>query len=83
MATYGETDLGWGDYGPWAYRKVAEPELTSLLTREADPKTIAGVDCITFQPAPGGAQLNQDRYAVEDWELGDGVWKFVAVFDGM
>lgn len=82
-ALYGETNLGYEGYGPWRYRKLSEPELTSLLTRLADPKSIAGVDCVSFQPATGEAPINQDRYAVEDWDLEGGIWKFLAIFDGL
>jgi len=81
-ALYGETNLGYEGYGPWRYRKLSEPELTSLLTRLADPKSIAGVDCVSFQPATGEAPINQDRYAFEDWDLEGGIWKFLAIFDG-
>jgi hypothetical protein len=82
--TFGETDLGWGkEYGPWKYRKLHDQQLTSVLTGVADPKTIAGVDCISFQPCLADGSESQDRYVVEDWELEDGIWKFLAVFDGI
>lgn len=80
---YGETDLGYEGHGPWRYRKLPEPEITSILTQLANPKSIAGVDCVTFQTCVGETPINQDRYAVEDWELASGVWKFLAIFDGL
>jgi pyruvate dehydrogenase phosphatase len=80
---YGVTDLGWEGESGWTYSKVEEPKLSSMLTSVANPKSITGVDCITFQPCLIEDQANQDRYAVENWELSNGTWKFLAIFDGV
>lgn len=76
-----QTDLGWGpDAGPWNYRNVPEPTLSSLLAAVAKPSTIGSVDIIDFQPQTG--QPSEDRHIVQDWAFQDGTWKFLAVFDG-
>ena len=77
----GQTDLGWGPgSGPWNYRKVPEPVLSSLLAAVAKPDTIGSVDTIDFQPQTG--QSSEDRHIVQDWALQNGTWKLLAVFDG-
>ena len=77
----GQTDLGWGPgAGPWSYRKVPEPTLSSLLAVAAKPNTIGSVDIIDFQPQT--RQSSEDRHIVQDWNLQNGTWKLLAVFDG-
>lgn len=77
----GQTDLGWGPgAGPWVYRKVPEPILSSLLTAVARPNTTGSVDIIDFQPQT--QQSSEDRHVVQDWDLRNGTWKLLAVFDG-
>lgn len=76
-----QTDLGWGSgAGPWKYRKVPEPILSSLLVAVANPNTIESVDIIDFQPQT--KQSSEDRHVVQDWNLKNGAWKLLAVFDG-
>ena len=76
-----QTDLGWGpDAGPWYYRKVPEPALSSLLADVSNPNTIGSVDIIDFQPHAD--QPSEDRHIVQDWAFQNGSWKFLAVFDG-
>lgn len=76
-----ETDLGWGpDAGPWNYRKVQEPALSSLLASAANPNTIGSVDIIDFQPQTD--EPSEDRHIVQDWPLQNGTWRLLAVFDG-
>lgn len=77
----GQTDLGWGPVsGPWSYRKVPEPDLSSLLAAVANAKSIGSVDIIDFQPQT--KQSSEDRHVVQDWNLKNGAWKLLAVFDG-
>ena len=76
-----QTDLGWGPLaGSWDYRKVPEPVLSSLLANMAKPNTIGSVDIVDFQPQTD--QPSEDRHVVQDWALQNGIWKFLAVFDG-
>ncbi|KAF9652898.1 protein serine threonine phosphatase 2C [Thelephora ganbajun] len=76
-----QTDLGWGaGAGPWDYRKVPEPTLSSLLAAVAKPNTIGSVDIIDFQPQ--AEQSSEDLHIVQDWTLQNGTWKLLAVFDG-
>lgn len=73
-----QTDLGWnGEL--FVYTPLAEPQLTAELTRHANPVEVAGAHAVTFQPAGPG---NQDRYAVQDWNVHGGTWRFTGVFDG-
>jgi hypothetical protein len=77
----GQTDLGWGSGAEtWKYRKVPEPTLSSLLAAVAKPITIGSVDTIDFQPQT--KQSSEDRHVVQDWNLKNGTWKLLAVFDG-
>lgn len=76
-----QTDLGWGPgSGPWNYRQVTEPLLSFLLASVANPNTIGSVDIIDFQPQT--EQSSEDRHVVQDWDLKNGTWKLLAVFDG-
>jgi len=78
------TDMGWGpDYGPWKYTPLTEDELSSMLARLSGATVTADVHCVTFQPCPNPDETSQDRYVVQDWNLSNGVWKFLAVFDGI
>lgn len=76
-----QTDLGWGPgAGPWNYRKVTEPALSSILATVANTTTIGSVDIIDFQPQT--KQSTEDRHVVQTWDLRNGTWKLLAVFDG-
>lgn len=77
----GQTDLGWGpDVGTWNYRKVPESLLSSILAAVAKPTRIESVDIIDFQPQT--QQSSEDRHVVKDWNLKNGTWKLLAIFDG-
>lgn len=69
-------------YGPWTYRAIPEPLISSELARLASAHVIKGktttTGCISLQPSPDPDDRSQDRFVVLDW---DG-WSFSAVFDG-
>lgn len=62
------------------YRIVPEPLLTAELARKASPQKLEHCDSVTFQPCT--SCRNQDRHAVQMWDLPGGVWTFMAIFDG-
>ncbi|OAX44162.1 protein serine/threonine phosphatase 2C [Rhizopogon vinicolor AM-OR11-026] len=70
------------DYGPWTYRAVPDPFISSELARLASAHIITGkastTSCVSLQPCPDPNERSQDRFVVLDW---DG-WSFAAVFDG-
>jgi len=47
---------------------------------ETDPS--GGITSVSFQPSLNEDYRSQDRRAVHSWNLRNGAWKFVAVFDG-
>jgi hypothetical protein len=61
-------------------RKVPEQVISSLLAAVAKPNRIGSVDIVDFQPQT--KQPSEDRHVVQDWNLKNGVWKLLAVFDG-
>ncbi|KAG0703222.1 protein serine threonine phosphatase 2C [Suillus ampliporus] len=70
------------DYGPWTYRAVPEPFVSSELARLASAHFITGktttTSCVSLQPCPDPEGRSQDRFVVLEW---DG-WSLSAVFDG-
>lgn len=78
------TDMGWPEYDAlWKYEWLPEPLLSSELARLAQPTSFHGTDAVSFQPSPNPEDRNQDRLAMFDWPLENGVWQFRAVFDGL
>jgi hypothetical protein len=78
------TDMGWPEYGAlWEYEVLSEPLLSSELSRLAFATQENDTHAITFQPSPDPDDKNQDRYAIHDWPLVDGIWQLRAVFDGL
>ncbi|KAG2145946.1 protein serine threonine phosphatase 2C [Suillus bovinus] len=69
-------------YGPWTYRAIPEPLISSELARLASAHVISSkttmTGCVSLQPSPDPDNRSQDRFVVLDW---DG-WSFSAVFDG-
>lgn len=69
-------------YGPWTYRAIPEPLISSELARLASAHVINGktttTACISLQPSPDPDDRSQDRFVVLDWNG----WSFSAVFDG-
>jgi len=78
------TDMGWThlDGKTWEYTVLSEPLLTSELERIAFAKSIGDTDVVSAQPSPHYEHRNQDRYAIQDWNLPGGTWSFRAIFDG-
>ncbi|KAG2361330.1 phosphatase 2C-like domain-containing protein [Suillus spraguei] len=76
------TDLGRGGKERWTYHMLPEAELDVELHRMSNATSSTSVDSVTFQPCAAYADLNQDRYSIEEWELPGGVWQFTAVYDG-
>lgn len=77
------TDLGRGGKQRWTYHILPESAVDSELQRLCDPCSSKTVDSVTFQPCSEYANLNQDRYSVEEWDLHGGIWHFNAVYDGI
>jgi pyruvate dehydrogenase phosphatase len=69
-------------WGTFPYTLLPEPDSSSELARLSGATHVANVHCVTFQPCLNPKESSQDRYVVQDWALADGVWKFLAVFDG-
>lgn len=77
--------MGYGnqmDGKTWPYTIISEELFDSEFKRLGRFATFATgrADGTTFQPFD--ASKNQDRYAVQEWELKNGTWTFAAVFDG-
>lgn len=72
---FATTDTG------WTYRVLPEPLLTAELARSSNALSASCFDSIAFQPCP--YFRNQDRRAMESWNLPGGIWTFIAVFDGI
>ena len=75
------TDMGRGGVQRWTYRVLEETGLSDKLQQLADPRSYAAVDSVTLQPCP--SFKSQDRHITEQWSLHNGLWTFVAVFDGV
>ncbi|KAG1777554.1 phosphatase 2C-like domain-containing protein [Suillus placidus] len=76
------TDLGRGGKERWTYHMLPEAALDVELRRMSNATSSTSVDSVTFQPCAAYADLNQDRYSIEEWELPGGVWQFTAIYDG-
>lgn len=57
-------------------------QIQSDLARVSVAKVMSGAHTVTFQPSRRPEDRIEDRHLVEDWELANGTWKFVGVFDG-
>ena len=72
-------------YGPWRYQVFpSEEELREKLRLFANVETdsTARVTSVTFQPCLNEDHRSQDRRVVQSWNLRNGKWTFVGVFDG-
>jgi hypothetical protein len=61
----------------------AIPDSAVNLLSELDCVSQATLACgaytVAFQPSN---RPSEDRHLVEDWQLADGTWKFLGIFDG-
>ncbi|KAJ7113824.1 protein serine threonine phosphatase 2C [Mycena epipterygia] len=64
------------------YTVLSEPALSERLAHFANAKSFGMTDVVWMQPCPTPDERNQDRFALADWELSNGTWKFQAVCDG-
>lgn len=72
-------------YGPWRYQVFpSEEELREKLRLYAGVETdaTAKVASVAFQPCLNEDCRSQDRRTVQNWNLRNGRWTFVGVFDG-
>jgi hypothetical protein len=93
MSDNGDLEYDWtylgldadSGYGPWRYQvSPSEEEVTEKLSLFADPETdaTARVNSATFQPCLNENHRNQDRRVVQSWNMRNGRWTFVGIFDG-
>lgn len=80
----GQTDMGEGEgRGPWTYHILPEDLLKAELDRHAFAKKVGVTHSVSMQPCAAPGEASQDRYAVHEWELEGGNWRFNAIFDGI
>lgn len=85
---YQWTYLGLGEdsgYGPWRFQVFpSEEDVIEKFKLFANPETdaTARVTSATFQPCLNEAYDNQDRRVVQNWDMRNGRWTFVGIFDG-
>jgi hypothetical protein len=58
---------------------ASAPYLRSELVRVSTATVTCGAHTIAFQPS---RRPIEDRHLVEDWQLANGTWKFIGIFDG-
>ena len=61
---------------------VSVEQIRSELTCVSVAAVVYGAHTVAFQPSRRPEYRSEDRHLVEDWELANGTWKFVGVFDG-
>lgn len=76
--------------GPWprSFTRLETPEAWEKLGQASDPQSMPygrcgrqwRADAVNFQPFPG--TRSQDRYAMQQLDIGGRMWTFTAVFDG-
>lgn len=80
---FATTSMGRGGPHRWTFRMLSEPRLSQELQTMAHPRSVEGVDGITFQPCQLYEERSQDRCRMEHWSLPGGTWVFNAIFDGL
>ncbi|KIY74244.1 protein serine/threonine phosphatase 2C [Cylindrobasidium torrendii FP15055 ss-10] len=73
-------ELDFSDAAP--YQVLSLPELDERLALLSSARSVWGVDAASIQPCTNPAESSQDRYAIEEWTIGNSTWKFMSVFDG-
>ena len=69
--------------GPPEYaQNVSVEQLRSELAHVSVATVMCGAHTVAFQPSCHPEYRIEDRHLVEDWELANGTWKFIGVFDG-
>lgn len=63
-----------------SFQGVSSTQLRSELAQIAIETIAYGAHTITFQPRT--QYPIEDRHLVEDWELSNGTWKLMGIFDG-
>jgi pyruvate dehydrogenase phosphatase len=63
-------------------QSVSVEQIRSELARVSVATVISGAHTVAFQPSRRPEDRIEDRHLIEDWELTNGTWKFVGVFDG-
>lgn len=61
---------------------VSTEQIRSELARVSVAAVACGAHTVSFQPSCRPEFRTEDRHFVEDWELANGTWKFLGVFDG-
>lgn len=61
---------------------VSVEQIRSELARVSVATVTLGAHTVAFQPSCRLEDRIEDRHLVEDWELANGTWKFIGVFDG-
>lgn len=56
--------------------------IRSELARVSAATVTCSAHTVAFQPSRQPEYRIEDRHLVEDWELANGTWKFIGVFDG-
>ncbi|KAF8498824.1 protein serine threonine phosphatase 2C [Gautieria morchelliformis] len=85
---YKWTYLGLGadsGYGPWRYQVFpSQEELVKkfCLFANVEKDATARVTSVAFQPCLDEDSRSQDRRVAQSWNLRNGRWTFVGVFDG-
>jgi hypothetical protein len=66
----------------FAGQPVSVKQIRSELARVSVATVTCGAHTVAFQPSRRPEYRIEDRHLVEEWELADGTWKFIGVFDG-
>jgi hypothetical protein len=61
---------------------VSVEQIRSELARVSVAAVVHGAHTVAFQPSRRPEYRSEDRHFVENWELANGTWKFIGVFDG-